>query len=265
MDICMYVCMYVWGAVSPQLMLGCGWYAPLIGTLCKYKVWVMRSLRRCSRCGGDIPVGCGGSGRLVIEVGWRRCDGRERCGWGRLTALLLEDCWECTCSSLRLACWGVLFSEDRWGQRVDLAGSRWSLRRPASVGVAAYRTCRASCTGGMCVLTGREASSWLWRLSCLFLRPLCMSLRLCVCFSVFIYVWTRNCTPSNLLPPYLQPQLPPTFSDQAYTLRATCPFSCTLHPLINNLRGGVMWEPPMRTSHICMYVCMYDVCMYVCM
>jgi DNA-binding IclR family transcriptional regulator len=29
---------------------------------------VMRSLRRCSRCGGGIPVGCGGRGRLVIEV-----------------------------------------------------------------------------------------------------------------------------------------------------------------------------------------------------
>jgi hypothetical protein len=39
-----------------------------IGTLCKYTAWVMSSLRRCSRCGGGIPVGCGGSGRLVIEV-----------------------------------------------------------------------------------------------------------------------------------------------------------------------------------------------------
>jgi hypothetical protein len=58
-----------------------------------------------------------------------------------------------------------------------------------------------------------------------------------------------NCTPSNLLPPCLQPQRPPIFSDQAYTLRATCPFSCKRHPLIHNLRGGVMWEPPMRTSH----------------
>jgi hypothetical protein len=73
------------------------------------------------------------SGRLVVEVGWRRCDGRATCGWSRLTALLLGDCWECACSSLRLTWWGVLFSEDRWSQRVDLAGSRWSLRRPAPV------------------------------------------------------------------------------------------------------------------------------------
>jgi hypothetical protein len=34
---------------------------------------------------------------LVVEVGWRRCDG---------------DCWEC-CSALRLARWGVLFSGAR--------------------------------------------------------------------------------------------------------------------------------------------------------
>jgi hypothetical protein len=142
-----------------------------IDTFCEYTAWFMLSLRRCSRCGGGIPVGCGGSGRLVVDVGWRRCDGRKSCGWGRLTALLLGDCWECACSSLRLACWGVLFSEDRWSQRVHLAGSRWSLRRPAPVGVAAYRTCRANCTTGMCVLTGREASGWLWRLSCLFLHP----------------------------------------------------------------------------------------------
>jgi hypothetical protein len=64
------------------------------------------------------------AGRVVVEVGWRRC------------------CLETAGSVLALH-WGVLFSEDRWSQRVGLAGSHWSLRRPAPVGVAAYRTCRA--------------------------------------------------------------------------------------------------------------------------
>jgi hypothetical protein len=47
------------------------------------------------------------AGRLVVEVGWRRC--------------CLEDCWEC-CSSLELVRWGVLFSEARKSQRVSWSG-----------------------------------------------------------------------------------------------------------------------------------------------
>jgi hypothetical protein len=86
------------------------------------------------------------------------------CGDGRLTALLLGDCWECACSSLRFAWWGVLFSEDRWSQRVDLAGSRWSLRRLAPVGVAACRTCRLNTRSALLelyVLTGlRYLADW---------------------------------------------------------------------------------------------------------
>jgi hypothetical protein len=121
---------YLCGDGIPTINTWLWMVCAFIDTLCKYTAWVMRSLRRCSQCGGGIPVGCGGSGRLLIDVGWRCCDGRESCGWGRLAALLLGDCWECACSSLRLAWWGVLFSGDRWSQRVDLAGSRWSLRRP---------------------------------------------------------------------------------------------------------------------------------------
>jgi hypothetical protein len=32
-------------------------------------------------------VGCGGSGRFVVKVGWRRCDGRATCSRSRLTVL----------------------------------------------------------------------------------------------------------------------------------------------------------------------------------
>jgi hypothetical protein len=44
-----------------------------IGTLCKYTICIMRSLKRCSRC-------------YWSEVD---CDGRATCSWSRLTALLL--------------------------------------------------------------------------------------------------------------------------------------------------------------------------------
>jgi hypothetical protein len=49
-------------AINTRLWMVCAF----IDTLCKYKAWVMRSLRQCSRCGGGIPVGCRGSGRLVL-------------------------------------------------------------------------------------------------------------------------------------------------------------------------------------------------------
>jgi hypothetical protein len=130
-----------------------------IDTLCKYKAWVMRSLRRCSRCGGGIPVSCGGSGRLVVEVGWRRCDGRESCGWGRLTALLLG----------RLL--GVLlFTEARLVRRAvqwrPMKPESWSGCFPLKSSSPTCSCCwfvtglqnvpraHADCTGGMCVLTG---------------------------------------------------------------------------------------------------------------
>jgi hypothetical protein len=77
-----------------------------IGTFCKYTTCIMRSLKRCS-WGYWSAVDCDGRA-TVVQVGWRRC--------------CLEDCREC-CSSLGLARWGVLFSEARWSQRVDLADS----------------------------------------------------------------------------------------------------------------------------------------------
>jgi hypothetical protein len=89
----------------------------------------MRSLKRCSRCYWSA-VDCDGRA-TVVQVGWRRC--------------CLKDCWEC-CSSLRLARWGVRFSEARWSQRVDPAGSHISLRRPAPIAgyIATYIMCRAN-------------------------------------------------------------------------------------------------------------------------
>jgi hypothetical protein len=68
------------------------------------------------------------AGRLVVDVGWRRC--------------CLEDCWE-YCSSLELARWGELFSEARWNQRVNWSG--WfslSLRRPTPVQSSALYSLR---------------------------------------------------------------------------------------------------------------------------
>jgi hypothetical protein len=108
------------------------------------------------------------AGRLVVEVGWRRC--------------CLEACWEC-CSWLRLARWAVLFSEARWSQRVDLAGSHLSLFRPAPVAgyIATYRTCCKNTRTAlleMYVLTGpKHLDNWLdWTnlrrlLSCLEADP----------------------------------------------------------------------------------------------
>jgi hypothetical protein len=119
----------LWGGGFPltinvRLQMVC----TFIGTLCTYTTRIMRSLKRSSRC---YLLAVGHDGRAtVVQVSWRRC--------------CLEDCWEC-CSSLRLARWGVRFSEARWSQRVDLPGSHLSLRRPAPVAgyIATYRTCRA--------------------------------------------------------------------------------------------------------------------------
>jgi hypothetical protein len=106
------------------------------------------------------------------------------CGWSRLTALLLGDCWECACSSLMLAWWGVLFSEAQSSRRVDPAGSHLSLCRPAPVCgcVVTYRTCRTSSTAGNVRANQSEASRWLRRLSYMFFRPVLRGKSL-ICFS----------------------------------------------------------------------------------
>jgi hypothetical protein len=77
-----------------------------ITTHCEYITCIMRSLRRSSCCYWSA-VACDGRA-AVVEVGWKR--------------YCYKDCWS-ACSSLVLARWGVLFSEGRWSQRVDLAGS----------------------------------------------------------------------------------------------------------------------------------------------
>jgi hypothetical protein len=86
---------YSWG-VSPQSKFGCRWYALLLTRS------VNTQLALCGAWGGALwcywsAADCDGRA-TVAEVGWRRC--------------CLEDCWEC-CSSLRLARWGVQFSEAR--------------------------------------------------------------------------------------------------------------------------------------------------------
>jgi hypothetical protein len=74
-----------------------------IDTLSKYTTCVTRSLKR-------------GSFMLLVG-GWLRWPGDG--SWSQLTALLLGDCSECVCPSLRLAWWGVVFSEARWSQTVS--------------------------------------------------------------------------------------------------------------------------------------------------
>jgi hypothetical protein len=99
--------------INTRLQMVC----TFIDKLSKYTTCIMRSLRRSSWCYWSA-VGCDARA-TVGEVGWRRC--------------CLENCRECACFSLGLARWGVLFSEARWSQRVDLAGSHLSLRRPAPI------------------------------------------------------------------------------------------------------------------------------------
>jgi hypothetical protein len=89
--------------VYPQLMFGCRWYALLFTC----SVNTQFALREAPWC-------------YWSAVG---CDGRATCSWSQLTALLLGDCWECACSSLRLVSWDMLSSEAQSSRRVDLAGS----------------------------------------------------------------------------------------------------------------------------------------------
>jgi hypothetical protein len=85
------------GAVSPQLILGCGWYGAFIDTLCKYTTCVMQSLKW--------------SFLMVLVGGWLRRQ-RATCGRSRLTALRWPgDLWSksaggaavarCSCASCR--------------------------------------------------------------------------------------------------------------------------------------------------------------------
>jgi hypothetical protein len=66
------------------------------------------------------------AGRLVVEVGWRRC------------------CLETAGSEL--ARWGMLFSGARWSRRADPAGSHLRLCRPTPVAgyIATYRMYHAN-------------------------------------------------------------------------------------------------------------------------
>jgi hypothetical protein len=91
-----------WATINTRLQMVC----TFIGTHCNYTTCIMRSLKRISRCYWSA-VDCVGRATCIVEVGWRRC--------------CLEDCWECCCS-LRLARWGVLFSEDPWNQILSWSG-----------------------------------------------------------------------------------------------------------------------------------------------
>jgi hypothetical protein len=127
------------GLFPPQFILGCRRYAPLLTRSVNTRLALGGAWSGASWCYWSA-VGCGGSGRLAVEVGWRRCDGRATCGQSRLTALrwpgdlwpksadgaamagrlVVEvgwrrcdrDYWVC-CSALRLARWCMLFSGAR--------------------------------------------------------------------------------------------------------------------------------------------------------
>jgi hypothetical protein len=71
--------------LEPQLILGCRWYALLLTR------FVHTQLALCDAWGGApccywSAVGCDGRA-TVVEVGWRRCDGRATCTWSRLMAM----------------------------------------------------------------------------------------------------------------------------------------------------------------------------------
>jgi hypothetical protein len=120
----------------------------------------MWSLRRALAATGRRLITM--AGRLVVEVDWRCC--------------CLKDWWKC-CSLLELSQWDVLFSEARWNQRVDLAGSHLNLRRPAPIAgcIATYRTCRANTRTALLELNVLTVPSHLadWK---------SLSLYLCRCF-----------------------------------------------------------------------------------
>jgi hypothetical protein len=87
------------GGVFPQLMLGCRWYALLLACSVNKQLVLCGALDVTGR--RLVAV----AWRLVVEVSWRHCCLKDEC-----------------CSSLRLARWGVLFSEARWNQRVSWSG-----------------------------------------------------------------------------------------------------------------------------------------------
>jgi hypothetical protein len=117
--------------LEPQLIIGCRWYALLLTRT------VITQLALCEIWGGALAVVSrrliAVAWRLLVEVGWRRC-----------CSVRLLEC----CCLLRLARWGVQFSEDRWSQGVSWSG--WlrvlTLRRPAPVAgyIATSRTCHAN-------------------------------------------------------------------------------------------------------------------------
>jgi hypothetical protein len=121
-----------------------------IHTLCKYTACVMGSLKWSSL--------------MLLVSGWLRWPGDG--SWSRLTGLLLGDCWECVCSSLRFAWWGVLFSETRWSQRVSWSG--WFPVKSSPTCSCRWRCSlqnvpreHGDCTAGDLRVNPPEASSWL--------------------------------------------------------------------------------------------------------
>jgi hypothetical protein len=73
------------GVIPSQLILGCRWYALLLTRSVNTQLALRGAWSGASECYWSA-VGCGGSGRLVVEVGWRRCGGRATCR-SRLMAL----------------------------------------------------------------------------------------------------------------------------------------------------------------------------------
>jgi hypothetical protein len=127
-----------------------------IDTLCKYTTCIMRCLRRCSPCYWSA-VDCDGQA-TVVEVGWRRC--------------CLENCWECACSSLGLARWGVLFNEAWWSRRVSWSG--WFPLKSLPTCSCHWLHCdfqyvpreHVNCTAGNVGADLSESSSWLTSYCC---------------------------------------------------------------------------------------------------
>jgi hypothetical protein len=113
------------------------------------------------------------SSLMLLVGGWLRWQGDG--SWNRLTSLLLGDCWECACSSLRLAWWGVLFSEARWSQMVSWSG--WFPVKSSPTCSCRWLRCglqnvpreHANCTPWDVRVNRAEASSWLKRLRRIFL------------------------------------------------------------------------------------------------
>jgi hypothetical protein len=148
-----------------QLILvpGCGWYAPLL----------TRSLNtQLAFCGAAwcywSAVGCGGSGWLVVEVGWRRCDGRATCGRSRLTALLLGRllgvllCTEAR-SMGRAVQWSPMKPEG-WSGRFPLKSSPTRSCLWLRYGLRNVPREHVNCAAGDVRVNRSWTSSWLTRL-----------------------------------------------------------------------------------------------------